>query len=339
MKILILYAKYGGGHLSAATSIKEVIEKNYKEYEVEMIDCMEYLNKTINYLTIKSYEGMAKRLPKAWGKVYKLSRKGIVAGISNGVNKMLAGKLGKLILEINPSLIISTHPFSNQMCGLLKKRKKIDMPITSILTDFKYHEQWLVNHEYIDKFFVSNEEMRQDLIKYGISENKVFAKGMPISERFKEKINKNKILSEFNLKCDIKTILFFAGGRMGLGGKSIFKYMQELFNLQEKMQIIAISGKNKKTYKKFIQITKGRENIKVLEFTNKVPELMSIADVVITKPGGITSSEALASGVPIIAINPIPGQEEENAEFLEQAGVAIWVKKRTKSSKSNCRNY
>lgn len=144
MKILIFYAMYGGGHLSAANGIKEAIEKNYPNGEVELIDCMEYLNKPINYLTIKGYEGMAKRTPKLWGFVYKASRKGIIARISNSLNRMLAGKLGKLINKIDPDLIISAHPFSTQMCGILKKQGKLNVEVSTVMTDFKYHEQWLV---------------------------------------------------------------------------------------------------------------------------------------------------------------------------------------------------
>lgn len=150
--------------------------------------------------------------------------------------------------------------------------------------------------------------------------------GMPISQRFLNEFDRKEILREFNLKEKLKTIIFFAGGKMGLARKNIFEYMEILAKLQNNVQIIAISGKNPKIYKKFKTISKGKENVKVLEFTNKVPELMSIADLVITKPGGITSSESLASKLPILAINPIPGQEEENAEFLEGSGVAIWLK-------------
>lgn len=284
MKILIFYASYGGGHLSAANGIREEVEKNYKEAKVEMIDCMKYLNKAVEYLSVKSYEEMAKKMPKMWGKVYKASRKGIIANISNGTNKLFANKLGKLIKKIAPNLIISTHPFSNQMCGILKRKEKINVPIFSVLTDFKYHEQWLVEHEYINKFFVSNEKMKEDLIKYGIDESKIFAIGMPISERFEEQFDRKQILSEFRLKDNLRTILFFAGGRMGLARKSTFTYMEELTNNLENIQIIAISGKNKKIYEKFKKIAKNKENVKVIEFTNKVPELMSISDLVITKP-------------------------------------------------------
>lgn len=204
------------------------------------------------------------------------------------------------------------------------------MEVSTIMTDFKYHEQWLVKHEYLEKFFVSNEKMRQDLIKFGLKPERVFSMGMPISQRFLEKFDKKKIIKEIGLKENLKTILFFAGGKMGLATKNIFEYMQVLTQKaeEEKVQVIAISGKNPKVYKKFKEIANNKENVKVLEFTNKVPELMSISDLCITKPGGITSSESLASNVPILAINPIPGQEEENAEYLEEIGVAIWLKKK-----------
>jgi processive 1,2-diacylglycerol beta-glucosyltransferase len=151
---------------------------------------------------------------------------------------------------------------------------------------------------------------------------------MPISQKFLEKFDRNKVLDEFKLKEGMKTILFFAGGKMGLARKNIFEYMQILAKKAEtgEIQVIAISGKNKKIYEKFKEISKECKNIKVLEFTSKVPELMSISDICITKPGGITSSESLASNLPLLIINPIPGQEEENAEYLEEIEVAIWVK-------------
>ena len=284
MKILIFYASYGGGHLSAANAIKQEIGENYSGNEIEMIDCMEYLSKVVNYLTVKSYEQMAKKVPKAWGVIYKTSRHGPVAGISNSSNRLLAGRLGKLINKINPDLIISTHPFSTQMCGILKKRGKINIPISTILTDFKYHEQWLIKHEYIDNFFVSNENMKKDLINFGVSENKIYITGFPISPKFSKKFSPKEVLKEFELKEDMKTILLFAGGKMGLARKNIFEILEDLTQISDKVQIVAISGKNEKVYSKFIEIAKDHENVKILEYTNKIPELESITDLVITKP-------------------------------------------------------
>jgi len=168
--------------------------------------------------------------------------------------------------------------------------------------------------------------MRQSLIEYGLDKQKVFTTGLPISQRFLEIKNKDEIRKEFGIKENLKTILFFAGGKMGLARKNIFTFMEVLINQSDNVQMIAVSGKNPKVYDKFKEMAQGHDNVKVLEFTNKVPELMSISDAVITKPGGITVSESIVSELPIIAINPIPGQEEENAEFLEESGLAVWIK-------------
>ncbi len=284
MNVLIFYATYGGGHQSVANAMKEIIQKENPKAEIEVIDCMEYLNRMINSITVKGYEDLSKKMPKVWGKIYKKSRKGLVADFSNAINKILAGKLGRLIHKINPDVIISAHPFSTQMCGILKKKGKLKVPVSTILTDFKYHEQWLVKHEYLEKFFVSSEKMKESLINYGVKQEKIYVTGLPISQKYNESFDKKKIIKENDLKENIKTVLFFAGGKMGLATKNIESYMEILAENSSNMQIIAISGKNKKIYEKFQKIAEGHENIKILEFTNKVPELMSISNLVITKP-------------------------------------------------------
>ena len=330
MKTLILYATYGGGHISTANAVKEALKNDYPNVQIEMIDCIEYINKIINKITTNAYSEMAKKVPKMWGRIYKGSRKGIVASFSKNSNKLLARKLYKLIQSIDPDVIISTHPFATQMCTYLKKHNKINVKLANILTDFKMHEQWLVRYDYVDLFFVSNEEMKKELILYGIPEEKIFAEGIPISSKISHKYDKEKILKEFELKENKKTILFFAGGGLGLARRNIFEFMKIFAENFKDVQIIAISGKNPKIYESFKEIVSqynAEERIKVLEFTDKVPELMSISDIVITKPGGVTVSESLAANLPIIVINPIPGQEEENAEFLEKNEIAIWIKK------------
>ncbi len=213
MKALIFYATYGGGHLSAANAIKEEIEKDYPKIQIEMIDCMEYVNKTVNKITTQAYSEMAKKMPSAWGKVYTYSNKGVISGFTKTSNKLLAMKLYYVIKEINPDIIISTHPFATQMCAFLKKHNKINVKIANILTDFKKHDQWLVGHEYVDYFFVANETMKKELAEKGIKSEKIFITGIPISQKFYEKYNKKEILKEFNLKENTKTILFFAGGK------------------------------------------------------------------------------------------------------------------------------
>lgn len=329
-KVLIFYGSYGGGHLSAARAINEYIKANYSDVETNIVDCVEYVNKFVNKITTKAYSDMAKRVPWAWGYVYKKSEKGIIAKFSNDSNKLMAYKLNKLIEEFNPDYIISTHPFSSQMCAYLKKKGKCNFKLATVTTDYAPHDQWLLYHEQVDFFFVAHDGMKKALIQKGINENKIYVTGIPLSNRFLQHYNKKEILSEFNLQDTKKTVLFFAGGKMGLGKSKTLEILKILAEDFKNLQIIAISGKNKEMYEHFkeiVTITKSEASIKVLEFTDKIPELMTISDLVISKPGGLTTTESLASGLPIIIINPIPGQEEENAEFLEERKVGVWIKK------------
>lgn len=216
-KILIFYASYGGGHLSAAKSIQNYFLENYPVIETEMIDCMKYISKTLEKLTTGAYREMAKKAPKLWGKVYSGSEKGLLSKISKDSNKLMAKKLLKLIQEKDPDYIISTHPFSSQMVSFLKKKGLLNCKLATIMTDFAMHKQWLIGHEYTNLFFVSNDSMKQDLVIYGVDENKIHVTGIPMSSRFFESFDKNKIYEMFNLNPNKKVILFFGGGEFGLG--------------------------------------------------------------------------------------------------------------------------
>lgn len=329
-KILIFYGAYGGGHLSAARSIKNYLEANYKDCEILMLDCVEYINKYLNKISTTAYKEMAKKAPWIWKKVYNNSEHGALSKISTTSNKLMSRKLNTILQEFSPDLVISTHPFSNQMCTNLKKNKKIKCKIATVLTDMAPHSQWIINSEYIDYFFVSNREMKEALSDSGIADFKIFVTGIPLSEKFKYTFDLDSIYDDFELDKNKTTVLFFAGGEFGLGRKRTSLVFRALIRLCKNYQIVAISGKNKKMYLKFKNLVDSygvSDRVKVLEFTDKVPELMAISNFVITKPGGLTTSEALVSGDPLILINPIPGQEEENAEFLVRNNVAIWIKK------------
>ena len=334
MKILIFYASYGGGHLKAAESINECILNNYtdKNIEVELIDCMKYVNKAIEKMTTAAYREMAKKMPWAWGKIYNDSQKGPLAHISSRSNKIMSIKLLRLLREKQPDLIISTHPFGSQMCSYLKRKGKINAKIATILTDFAPHSQWLVGSDYTDYFFVAHDKMKSYLLSQNIEENKIFVTGIPLSNKFLCKYDRNDVLKNFELKDNKFNILFFGGGEFGLGKTRTVEIFEEFtkFAKSKDFQVIGIAGKNEKMKLAFENIVREHnceENVKVLEFTNRVPELMSISDLVVTKPGGMTTTESLASRLPMIIINPIPGQEVENAEFLESKNIAIWIRK------------
>lgn len=330
-RVLILYAKYGGGHLSAATAIQKYIEEHYSnDVEVKCVDCMEYISSFLNVTTTDAYKNMAKKTPKLWKKLYYGAQKGVLSYASTKANEIMAIKLNHLFKEYMPDIVISTHPFASQMTSYLKEHKKTDCILASVLTDFAPHDQWLVGREYGDFFFVSNHNMREELInKYTIPAEKVFATGIPLSSKFSCAINDEETYRTYNLNPSKKLILFFGGGELGLGQKRTLNILRSLTNHLDTYQIIAISGKNKKMNNEFLNLYNelNNEDLHVLKYTNDVPALMHISTLVVTKPGGLTSSESLASHLPIIVINPIPGQEEENAEFLETSGAAIWIKK------------
>lgn len=330
-RVLILYGAYGGGHLSAAKTICKQIENQYKnEVDVVMVDCIEYINKYVNKVSTEAYKELAKKVPWVWKHVYKSARNGPISHISTTTNKLMSYKLNLLMKELKPDLIISTHPFATQMCAMLKETEKIDCKLATILTDYHIHDQWLVLSQYNDYFFVANPQMKSAMIAEGIHDQKIFVTGIPISDRFLNKFDKEEIHKDFGLTPDKETVLFFAGGEFGLGRNNTVMMLKVLIRLFKDLQVVAISGKNRKMKKKFQELidqTNSSDRVKLLEYTDKVPELMSISSAVITKAGGLTVTECLASNLPMIIINPIPGQEEENAEFLEKHGVALWIKK------------
>lgn len=330
-KILVFYSSYGGGHLSAAKSICNHLKETYgNQIEVKMVDCIEYINKYINKVSTEAYKELAKKAPWVWKHVYNNAQNGALSHISNTTNRLMARKLNQLLQEFEPDLVISTHPFSTQMCAILKKKEKIDCKLATVLTDYHIHAQWLVLYKYVDYFFVANEQMKSDMIEEGVNDQKIFVTGIPVAEKFSGNFNKDAIIEEFGLSPEKETVLFFAGGEFGLGRNTTYMVLKALIRLFRDLQVVAIAGKNKRMKAKFeelVEITESSDRVKILEYTNKVPELMSISSYVITKPGGLTVTECLASNLPIVIINPIPGQEEENAQFLVENEVAIWIKK------------
>lgn len=330
MKVLIFYASYGGGHLNAAKSIESCLKKNHPDFDIELIDCMKYVNLPLEKITTSAYREITKKIPWAWGRIYSDSQKGPLAHISSRANKILAIKLLKLLREKKPDIIISTHFFGSQMCSYLKRKGKITAKIATILTDFAPHGQWLIGKDFIDYFFVAHDKMKQDLINLGVDENKIFATGIPISDRFLENYDRKEILENLGLQDGPKNILFFGGGEFGLGKARTVEIFESLVRYIDNIQIIAVAGKNdrmKNHFTEVVEMNHKESNVRVLGFTNHVPELMSISDLVVTKPGGLTTSESLACNLPMVIINPLPGQEEENAKLLESKGIAVWIRK------------
>ncbi len=322
-KIMILYASIGGGHFKAAEAIKNYICEYYPNYKIEMIDALKYTNKVVDKIVINSYVNMARYSPKIWGEIYKLSEKQYsVANFSNMVQKLLSKKLFKLFKDEQPEVVISTHPFITEMVASLKKNGKTNTKLCVVMTDYASHKFWEIKQEYVNMYFVANQEMKHSLKNNGINEEKIFVTGIPVGPAFLKDYSTQEIYEDFGLSPDKNTVLIFGGGQYGMS--NINKIFQSLLAVNDDFQIVAIAGKSKKNQKSFQKLAENTsKKVTILPYTNKVPELMHIANFVISKPGGLTTTEILTCHVPFIIINPIPGQEEENANFLTNNGAAI----------------
>ena len=331
MNILLFYASYGSGHLSAATAIEQYIRENYPDAKTLKIDCVEYINKSINKISTSAYKSIILKAPVLWGQVYKLLKNDTILDITQFSNRFMAKKIFTLFEDFEPDLVISCHPLGGQITSFLKSHKKTNCKLATVMTDFASHKQWLIGKDYTDYFFVSNIEMKTSLISEGIYPNKIYVSGIPISPNFYKNYNKENIYKSLNIEKNKKNIIFFGGGSLGLSSSSnIQAILTSLLQAtDESYQIIIISGKNQKLYNDFqktINNTYHKSQIKLIDFTTELPELLPITSFVITKPGGLTITECISTNVPIILINPIPGQEKENAQYIADNKMGIWIK-------------
>lgn len=331
MNILLFYASYGSGHLSAATAIEQYIKENYPDAKTLKIDCVEYINKSINKISTSAYKSIILKTPVLWGQVYKLLKNDTILDITQFSNRFMAKKIFTLFEDFEPDLVISCHPLGGQITSFLKSHKKTNCKLATVMTDFASHKQWLIGKDYTDYFFVSNIEMKTSLISEGIYPNKIYVSGIPISPNFYKNYDKENIYKSLNIAKNKKNIIFFGGGSLGLSSSSnIQAILTSLLQAtDESHQIIIISGKNQKLYNDFqktINNTYHKSQIKLIDFTTELPELLPITSFVITKPGGLTITECISTNVPIILINPIPGQEKENAQYIADNKMGIWIK-------------
>ena len=331
MNILLFYASYGSGHLSAASAIEQYIKEHYPNDKTLKIDCVEYINRSINKISTSAYKNIILKTPLLWGQVYKLLKNDAILDITQFSNRFMAKKIFKLFEDFEPDLVISCHPLGGQITAFLKSHKKTNCKLATVMTDFASHKQWLIGKDYTDYFFVSNIEMKTSLISEGIFPNKIYVSGIPISPNFYENYDKESIYNSLKILKNKKNIIFFGGGSLGLSSstnvQNILTSLLQATN--ESYQIIMISGKNQKLYNEFqktITNTNHTSNTKLIDFTTQIPELLPITSFVITKPGGLTITECITSNVPVILINPIPGQEKENAQYIVDKKMGIWIK-------------
>ena len=333
-------ASTGGGHNRAAKAMKDEIEKKCIDGEhitCEIIDSLKLINTTMDKIISSGYEKSAKYTPKAWGGVYKMSDANIVSKHEykgNLFNTLLASKLKKLLKERKPDLIIGTHPFPMIALSTLKKKYPYRNafnsffvpPLISVLTDYTAHSTYIQDE--IDYYIAGDEYVKEVLISEGVDGDKIKPYGIPVEKSFLEHREKSVVLEELGLAPDKFTVLLM-GGSFGAG--NIKDTLKELLEIDRDFQIIVITGRNetlKEKLQKSLEKYTIDKNISILGFTQDMNDILSAVDIIVSKPGGLTTTECLLKELPMIIPYYIPGQEEENMDFLSNCGAALRTSKK-----------
>ncbi|MGL5380155.1 MGDG synthase family glycosyltransferase [Clostridium sp.] len=322
MNILILSASTGGGHMAASKAIEHYINKENKNINIEIIDTLKYISPILNKTIDNGYVYLATKTPSLYKRLYTITNNdNSRVDFVGRLNKLFSKSLLNLISDFNPDLIITTHPFPTEMTSILKEKEEIKIPLICIMTDYAPHKTWINNK--VDAYIVSNEDMMNEMITRGVNKDLIHPYGIPIEGVFYEKIDKNVFLDKIELDPILPTILIMAGS---FGVTNILQIYKEINKVTLDFQVIIITGKNKNLYNEFKEILPdSSKRTKLIYFTNEVNKYMQASDLLVTKPGGLTISEAIACNIPMVLFNAIPGQEVENAEFLLNHNMAIML--------------
>ncbi|MCM8773330.1 MAG: hypothetical protein NC820_01140 [Candidatus Omnitrophica bacterium] len=319
-RILIFHISDFGGHKQASQNIEEAIRYLDKEVEVININGMSYFYPLAEKVVGFIYNLIIKHLPYIWAELYdKNSVIKLLTPLKNLVHRVKFRRLYKLIIDFKPHSIVATQAFPCGLAGEVKSHYGLGFRLFAILTDYYPHGFWL--HPKIDTYIVACKEAQISLCLRGVEENKVKIFGIPISLKFLNSYSKEGIAENFGFSLNLPAVLIMGGG-FGLG--PIREIVWELDRLDVPLQLIVVCGRNSSLFNWF----KRREKLfKVPLFyygyVNFVNKLMDFADIIITKAGGITISEALCKGLGIIVINPLPGQEERNVDYLQEKKAVI----------------
>lgn len=324
MKVLFFSASTGGGHIKAANALSEYIKRNDTSADVLNVDTIRYASPVVDKIIVNAYINTLKTTPKIYGKLYDITDEGDklgenLNGLSNSLGRMFSYKIKRLVRDFLPDVIVCTHPFALHMVQSAKKKLGFRVPVIAIVTDYAVHPLWVKGEA--DAYIIAHEYILNDAMNKGIPRDKIYPYGIPIEDKFLYHRDRAQVLKKFGLQ-DMTTFLIM-GGSLGFG--EIEKIFVKLIKVRRPLQIVVVTGKNKKLkmqLDRYVENNDIEKNVSILGYLDDINDLMDISDCIMTKPGGLTVTEALAKEVPICIISPIPGQEEKNATFLINAGVA-----------------
>jgi len=325
MRIALLYASAGQGHQKAAESLGEAFKAcGIPNEEIFLGDSLDDTPPWFKTLYTSIYFYSVKYTPRLWGASYDWAENSFlyqrfIGPFRRLLNSGVAEKLVRRIKAMNPDAVVCTHFLAPELLGRLKVSGFISSFLLSVVTDFVPHAFWI--NSGTDHYWVMSEEGKQILERRGIPSTRITAGGIPISLRFKPQGKKREFRKKEGLREDLFTLLLTSGS-FGLG--PTVEVLEALSDFGDKIQALVVCGRNQDLLQT-LEAKRFPFHAKLYGFVSHMDELMEASDLMVAKPGGITTSESLAKGLPMVVLNPIPGQEAGNARLLKERNAAFFL--------------
>jgi processive 1,2-diacylglycerol beta-glucosyltransferase len=323
--LLVLSVSAGAGHVRAADAIVKAAETAHPALSATHIDLLSLVPKDFRKLYGAQYIKLVEKLPQLWSFLYsksdRPSRDSLVGKLKRAAEKLNTRKLNAEIERLAPDAILCTHFLPAELLSRQRQKNKDRRlpPLWVQVTDFDVHALWV--HPNVDRYCVASEEVAFRLADRGVPRERISVTGIPVMPQFSAPLDRAVCARELGLAPDRFTVLMMAGGA-GVG--SLDEMAQRLLKLPADLQIVALAGRNADLLKRLQALAKQHPaKLFPIGFTTTVERVMTTADLVVTKPGGLSVSECLAKQRPMLLVSPIPGQEERNADYLLECGAAI----------------
>jgi len=320
VNILFLTLSAGEGHNQVAKTLSQSILSIDNDTKIKIIDIFNYINPKLHKVLMEGYIKSIKYLPEIYSFFYRKTEEGesSLHEISELLNKtFVSRKIMKLIKDFQPNVIICTHPIPAEPISILKKKEKINIPVVITITDYTLHSTWL--NKNLDYYIIPSDIFKYELEYWNIPLDKCKFYGIPVRSSFLENLNRNDICNELNLENKFTTLIM--GGGLGLG--NIMDTLDYIKTFDLDIQILVVTGQNKDLYEDLNSKYFTHGNIRIYRYFSEIHKLMTVSDVIITKPGGLTITEAIVKEVPLILTCSLPGQEERNTEFILNNGIGM----------------
>ncbi|HWN94445.1 MAG TPA: glycosyltransferase [Methylomirabilota bacterium] len=327
MRVLIPTVTAGAGHLQAALALEEAWRALRPADEVRCVDVLEYTPRWYRKIYVKGYLKLVEHAPELYAMMFKRTDNPIrikeLMKFRRRSSGVMAAKFVRELVAFRPDVLLAPHYLPLEIVGgALSRRRykgKLSPFITCIVTDFEAHALWM--EPCVDLYCVASEATKARLVARGARVDDVAVTGIPIAAKFSSRVKADAIRAQFSFQSTVSTLLVLGGG-FGMG--PVQSVLAELNKVDRPLQIIVVCGRNEKLRRQ-VAGTATRHTTQVLGFAANMHELMAVSDLILTKPGGLTTSEALAMGKPLLMVNPIPGQEAANSDFLLEQGAAVKV--------------